>query len=702
MKRNLAKLLLIAALLSGSAYADFKEHYDLGQHYLSSYQYSGAITEFKNALRINYMDNSARVGLINSYISRATYYANTEHNYHKAADDYRSALFYILYYPQRNTTATQSIQQIKSYLNICQSRTKFQNTAQNHYDTAKQLRAEGNFAAAAYEFNQALGDRSLQKNSFEQVGDIMKLLGNKEMAAEYYRKAIAVAPTDISLRMSYAKILDSLGQDEVAVKEYNYVLSKIQDDKDILYSLERIYRKKLDRHPENADITANLGAIMQKQGKLDDALMFYQKSEYLNPSNTNTRLNVGTLYQQKGDYKTAIKAYDSVLVVDPNNINANIYKAQTLAAMGSTKEALDSYKNVLTIDPKNVEAQTQMLDLVKGNMTVQQFVDYTKKNITTTNASELFYNYALDLHKQNKLNDAIAMYQEAIKEDPQNAEIYMNLAIAQNQNQQTELALKTLNTASAKFPENRQLKNVLQDINTEAINKKLANAASLYEANDFKSAISEYQKIEPATVDSLLGIASCYQGLKDNKKAIEFYNKAFQLKPTNSEIPYYIAVIYSELEDWDSAKAYLTKSLSLNKNNTKAAEFLKSVNEQILLVKLNKAIEAYDSEKYDVALPLLEEVIAADSNNSYAYYYRGMINEVDGKRSEAIVDFKKAYELNKELVITNYLIAVDYDTLENYKEAYNYYTKYSNSSVQDDEYKQYARTRAEELKEYAK
>ena len=53
MKRNLAKLLLVAVLLSGSANADFKEHYDLGQHYLSSYQYSGAITEFKNALRIN-------------------------------------------------------------------------------------------------------------------------------------------------------------------------------------------------------------------------------------------------------------------------------------------------------------------------------------------------------------------------------------------------------------------------------------------------------------------------------------------------------------------------------------------------------------------------------------------------------------------------------------------------------------------------
>ena len=702
MKRNLAKLIILVTLISGNAYASFKEHYDLGQQYLSSYQYSGAITEFKNALRINYLDNSARIGLINSYISRATYYANTEHNYQKAADDYRSALFYILYYPQKNNTSSQSTEQIKSYLNICQSRTGFKNTSQNHYDTAKQLRAEGNFAAAAYEFNQALGDRSLQKNSFEQVGDIMKLLGNKEKSAEYYRKAIAVSPSDINLRMSYAKILDSLGKENDAVNEYNYVLSKINDDKDILYSLERIYKKKLENTPENADITANLGAIMQKQGKYDDALMYYQKSEYLNPSNINTRLNVGTLYQQKGDYKTAIKAYDSILIVEPNNVNANLYKAQANESLGLTKEALEGYKKVLSLDPANNEAQIQMLNLVKGNMTIAQFIDYAKKNMATSNISELFYNYALDLHKQNKLSDAITMYKESLKQNSENYEAYINLAIAQNQQNETELALQTLNNALTKFPSNQQIKTAISEITLESINGKLANAAKYYEAKDYKNAIVEYKKIEPATVDSLIGIASSYQALNDINSAIEYYKQALKLKPTDSDIAYYIAVLYSENSDWDSAKAYLVNSLNINKNNTKAKDFLTNINEQITLNKLNKAIEAYDNEKYDEALPILNEILLTDSNNSYAYYYRGMINDSKENRADAINDFKKAYTLNKDFEIANYLIAVDYDSLGKYKEAYNYYSLYSNSTAQDDEYKQYAKTRAEELKEYAK
>ena len=36
-----------------------------------------------------------------------------------------------------------------------------------------------------------------------------------------------------------------------------------------------------------------------------------------------------------------------------------------------------------------------------------------------------------------------------------------------------------------------------------------------------------------------------------------------------------------------------------------------------------------------------------------------------------------------------------------FQDAYNYYLAYANSDVQDDEYKQYAKARAEELKEYA-
>lgn len=703
MKKSVIAIICTLALIQ-PAFADFKEHFDLGQQYLSNYQYSGAVTEFKNALRINYLDNSARIGLINSYLARGAYYANNEKNWQKAADDYRSALFYMIYYPTANQakSSSQGIAPVTNNLNRCLSVLKFNTSPQSRFETAKQLRAEGNFAAAAYEFNQSLGDKELIKESYEQIGDIMKLLGNDPKAAEYYRKAVSVSPADIPLRLTYAKLLDKLDQEEAAVEEYNYILTKSIDNKDVLYSLERIYKKKLEADPSDSDLTSNLGAILQKQGKLDEALAYYKKAEQLDPSNINTRINVGTLYQQKEDYKTAIIAYDSVLILYPDNLNANIYKAQCLSALGNGKEAQAAYKKVLALDPSNAEAQNGIYENAKKAMSINEYIDYVKKNATGQNMVSLLYSYALDLHKENKLDDAITIYNELLKSDT-TGEIYVNLAIAQNQKGEYNNAINTLKAAKTKFPNNTQITTTIASIEQEAVNNKLAKAADYFNNKDYKKAIDEYLKIQPPTVDSMLGAASAYQNMEDTPNAIEYYKKALELKPTDSEIAYYIGALYADDEKYTDAENYLNKALTLNKNNAKAFELLTQIQEQNKATALNDAIKLYDEQKYDEALTAFNKILETDKNNVYGLYYRGMIYDAEKKLTEAITDFKKVLELNStDFLILNYMIAADYDTLEKYKEAYEYYGIFVNSTAPDDEYKQYAKTRMEELKPYVK
>ncbi len=703
MKKSVIAIICTLALIQ-PAFADFKEHFDLGQQYLSNYQYSGAVTEFKNALRINYLDNSARIGLINSYLARGAYYANNEKNWQKAADDYRSALFYMIYYPTANQakSSSQGIAPVTNNLNRCLSVLKFNTSPQSRFETAKQLRAEGNFAAAAYEFNQSLGDKELIKESYEQIGDIMKLLGNDPKAAEYYRKAVSVSPADIPLRLTYAKLLDKLDQEEAAVEEYNYILTKSIDNKDVLYSLERIYKKKLEADPSDSDLTSNLGAILQKQGKLDEALAYYKKAEQLDPSNINTRINVGTLYQQKEDYKTAIIAYDSVLILYPDNLNANIYKAQCLSALGNGKEAQAAYKKVLALDPSNTEAQNGIYENAKKAMSINEYIDYVKKNATGQNMVSLLYSYALDLHKENKLDDAITIYNELLKSDT-TGEIYVNLAIAQNQKGEYNNAINTLKAAKTRFPNNTQITTTIASIEQEAVNNKLAKAADYFNNKDYKKAIDEYLKIQPPTVDSMLGAASAYQNMEDTPNAIEYYKKALELKPTDSEIAYYIGALYADDEKYTDAENYLNKALTLNKNNAKAFELLTQIQEQNKATALNDAIKLYDEQKYDEALTAFNKILETDKNNVYGLYYRGMIYDAEKKLTEAITDFKKVLELNStDFLILNYMIAADYDTLEKYKEAYEYYGIFVNSTAPDDEYKQYAKTRMEELKPYVK
>jgi tetratricopeptide (TPR) repeat protein len=261
--------------------------------------------------------------------------------------------------------------------------------------------------------------------------------------------------------------------------------------------------------------------------------------------------------------------------------------------------------------------------------------------------------------------------------------------------------MQTLNIALAKFPSDKSVKENIEKLNAIKTNNILANATELYKKKKYNEAIEQYKKITPETLETVIGIAESYREMSDTDNAIIYYKKALDIKPVDSDIAYYIAVLYGEKQDFDSAKIYLNKALTFNKNNTQAAEFLSSIIESERSNLLAQAISDYEANNYDDSLKKFNELISRDPKNSYAFYYRGMIFDSQNKNQDAINDFKKAYELNKEFKICNYLIAADYDTLKNYKNAFDYYNLYANSDVNDDEYKQYAKARAEELKEYA-
>ncbi len=679
----------------------FVQHYEAAQSYLTQGQYSSAIVEFRKALRINFLDNSARIGLINSYLARATYYANQEKNYDKAANDFRSALFYLRMYPTKEQSIQNSASMIASAqenLSQCLKVVSFDKTPSSRFKKAEELRATGNFSAAAYEFSQAAQSENIASESNAQIADLMKLLGNEQRSADYYKIALDLKPSNSTLRMKYARTLDKLGRYDEAVTQYNAALANSKGDMEVLYALERIYLKKLAQTPSDAELNANIGAIKQAQGDFESALGYYSKAEQLNPNNVNTRLNVGTLFQQKKDYQKAIKSYDSVLTLYPDNVQANLYKAQALSEMGNKKEALSLYKKVLSLDPANSTAKAEIASVMREAMSPQEYVAYLSQNPDKTNQA-LLYDYAYKLHKENKLNEAINAYRAVINTNSNNVDAYINLAICYAAQNDYKNAQSILNTAKSKFPSNNLVLKTLQDVQKDNLSTALADASASYESKDYKKALSQYLAVSPANEDSLLGAAACYQALENFDKAIESYQKAEKLAPNNAEIPYYIGYLYSEQQKWIEAETYLKKAVKLNPNS-EAKNLLPYVLQNYSLAALGEAIGLYEKNNFESALTKFNEVLKKEANNAYAYYYRGLIYDEQKKPQLAINDYLQALKNTNELPIANYMLAVDYDSLENYKEAYKYYNTFISAYTTEDEYWQYAKSRMEELKQY--
>lgn len=116
-----------------------------GMKYLQTEDYTKAIQEFSKTLD--------KEGLISAYTKRGDKNFQDK-EYGKAANDYRSALFYA---PDN--------EEIQKSLKLCEKKLKLKNTPKNHYYTAKLLEAAGENAAAKYEYTQAEKYmRTLKKN----------------------------------------------------------------------------------------------------------------------------------------------------------------------------------------------------------------------------------------------------------------------------------------------------------------------------------------------------------------------------------------------------------------------------------------------------------------------------------------------------------------------------------------------------------
>lgn len=709
------KVLTLALLCSISSLPVFCEisqkdmaaaysYYEQAERYSKNNQYSSAINELKKGLRLNPYDNNIRIGLINNHLLRATYYNNKSHEYIKAMNDLRSALFYLKYYgPKLNdASALKAIQDNENNLNYLYKQTQIATNLKNRYQIAKNLRKEGEFAASAYEFLQSASENSITQDCYSQTGELLTILGNHQLAADYYKKAIAINPNNPSTHLKLAKAYDALNEANLANTEYNYTLNKAENDKALMLELESIWVKKIGDNPNDAEAHTNLGAVYQKLGDYPKALQEYSKAKSLNPKNLTTRFNIGTLYQIQKEYNLAINAYDEVLQFNPNDESARFYKAQCFSELKQFDKAANEYKKLLEINPNNTEAKNLMLEAMRQVASPEEMLDQyeTAANFGAIDAN-MVYNYAYELHKAGKLDEAITNYQKAISLDPKNPNSYINLAQTYKQKNNFDMALTVITEGLAQIPLNEDLKTYAAQLKSETAALQSNNASNLYKEGRFNEAIQKYLAIEPKTADIYINIGACYQSMNEDKKATDYYKLAMAKEPNNPEIAYYLGQAYTNLEDWTNARNYLAKARTLKPNDENIKELYNYVIDQQDQNALERALDLYTKGDFTNALAVLNNIISQNKNNAFAYYYRGLIYDAQKKYQLASIEYQKTVSISDAIPEAYYSLALDYDYLNRYKEAYFNYQKYLSLTVEENDYTKYAKTRINELKKYA-
>lgn len=689
------------------SFAGYYEHYSKGQQFYFNAQYSSAIDEFKQALSQRIGDNSSRIGLINSYLARGTYLANYESNYKDAANDFRSALYYLKYYVE-NDVAMNSLSSISSAANslkYCEKQYGADTSPAGHFKTAQALDGLGNYAAAIYEYEQVVNNPAYRAKALARIASMMSITKNYAKADEYYKLVIDSNPDDIMTRLRYANVLDKLGNTKAASEQYNYVLSHCDNNPEMLCDLERIYNKKLMESPNDADLLADLGAIKQRQGKYAEAYELYKQSQ-TQPNRSeetalNTQLNMGTLLQVQGKYDKAIEVYKNILIMQPTNYFANLYLAQCYEAKPDTKKlALQQYKKLQSLKPGSNEFKDKISELARTAMSPEEVYLYVKSMVNPDKhyVDEL-YNFALLQHEQKNYDTAIKYYELVKTVDPMRDGVYENLAVCYAQKKDYQKAKDVLRVGQSKFPTKTSYSKLIKDIDSNCNSELLEQAYNAYNNGDYNTAIRLYSSVSEQTTDILLGLAGAYQSLKQPEKALEYYKKALEKSPSNAEIAYSIGAIYVNMQKYNEAKTYFERTLAINPNNTMAKEALLDMKEVISQTGVQNAVALIEHQQYDDALKLLNKALVDNPNNPDAYYYRATVYDAKTNYLLAINDYKKSLKFNPNQPVTNYLIAIDYENLKDIKNALDYYQKFIKDYDKDDEYSQYVKARIPEIED---
>ena len=676
-------------------------NYVQGNKYLENSQYSSAINEFKKAIRVNPSDSSSLIGLSNSYNMRAEYYNNTVKATDNAISDLKSAIFFMKYFPLTNSqfSVGQSIAAMEKNLSVLEQSQKKGFTPEDRLATAKGLRVKGEFAAAAFDYYQLLSNQNYSLQANTALGDIYKIFNRPEKAVYFYQNALKDNPDNTEVHLKLARTYEQLNDFSASLKEYSFALDNSSEREDILNSLERIWQKKVDENPKDAEAHANLGVVFQKQKRYMEALAEYRKAENLNPSNMNTKVNIGTLYQEQKKYNEAISIYDTILQMQPHNVNVMVYKAECLKELKRNEDAISLYKTALELEPKNSSIKAKLFELLKDTMPTDEVLAFLYKNVQDSPMdANTYYEFAYELHKANKIDDAIVYYLETIKLDNTNVDAYVNLSQAYRQKKNYSEAYNIINKAKFIAPDNEIVKKQFELVSKESAANIYSIASSAFQSGDYQKAIFEYLRIDPPTADVYLGIAASYQALKNNPEAINYYKKAMELDTKNSDYPYYIASLYASDNDLKNAKQYIEIALSKNSMHKQSKELSAYLDDKEIELLLADAGKLYDEQKYNEAIIIFDRVLKLAPSNATVYYYRAMCFDALNNYQKAISDYKMTLKYAPDMVIAYYSMGVDYDSLSDYQAAKQNYKKYVELSIEDNDYKKYAQTRIEEIK----
>ena len=389
-------------------------------------------------------------------------------------------------------------------------------------------------------------------------------------------------------------------------------------------------RELLVRYPDSEMVLNILGASLQSQGKVEDAIEVYDRAIKSNPKFAEAHNNKGNALKELGRGTEALASYEHAVALAPKFFAAFKNLGVALTEQGRPEEAIKAFDQAIELKPDFVEAY---VGRVHAKRQLQQFnealIDHQHIIQHKPRWIDAYLNYGDSLKNLGRLDEAVAIYEKAIAINPEDGRVYNNWGVVLVIKQEYRDALAKFHKSIECDPDNisaygraaemlerlGKREDALTTFKQMFARKKQVPARFynncgniLIKVGDYESAVRLIKKAislrpEVSAFHSNCGAAHNYLGAY--KESLEYFDAAIELNPDFGEAYANRGGVYQQLGDYEAALRDLDHSIELVPEHANAYK--------------NKAIIFTESGRFEEAIKLLEKALELDPTFAEAH-----------------------------------------------------------------------------------
>lgn len=458
-------------------------------------------------------------------------------------------------------------------------------------------------------------------------------MGKQQTAAKWLRTAIEKYPDETQDRLLLARLDIQNNEIDEAIKLYNELISLSPDDETLylrlgfLYSeqhqymeAEKTYQKALLVNPESLFAHLYLARLASQMSKTELAEKWYQKALEINWS-IELVFEIADFFGKYEDYQKVEELYRSILEKNPKETRAGLGLVHTLLLQEKEENALQVLQDLRnnSDDPAQIDIITARIHLRSKNF--DRAAEILTPLTVDHEMPEATYMLAVIRYQQQQLDRAMALLQTIGQEADQFEDAtYLQVRIFMERKQDSraiELLKQTLlneelaspglySLLASLYMEQDQIEKGYELLDAALI--RYPDNATIYfeygllreQDGSQQQAIALMKKvleIDPDHTEALNYLGYTWADNNTNlEKALEYIQKAIQLKPGNGYIQDSLGWVYFRMGKLELAAIEILKALELEPQDPNIYEHLGDI--YMAQGQQKKAIQAYqEAEK---------------------------------------------------------------------------------------------------------